>query len=104
MRKKLYFARTNAYDMLISDDGERRLVLTDNNAVDLNGVYREYEKDFNYRIDTEEPKKWEDIERALCWKYLVEAVEDDSSWEEYEEPVEKLIEDAEILAQIEKDL
>ena len=77
--KKLYFVRTNGYDMLVSDNGEVRRVLTDNNDVLL--------------CDVENPAE-----------YLKNVVQDDSSWEEYTETVEELTADAEILAEIEKDL
>ena len=67
--------------MLISDDGETRRVLTDNNEVLL--------------CDVKNPEE-----------YLQNIVEDDSSWEEYNETVEELTADAEteILAEIEKEL
>lgn len=77
--KKLYFVRTNGYDMLVSDNGEVRKVLTDNNDVLL--------------CDVENPAE-----------YLKNVVEDDSSWEEYTETVEELTADAEILAEIEREL
>lgn len=77
--KKLYFVRTNGYNMLVSDNGESRRVLTDNNDVLL--------------CDVENPAE-----------YLKNVVEDDSSWEEYTKTVEELTADAEILAEIEKDL
>lgn len=77
--KKLYFVRTNGYDMLVSDNGESRRVLTDNNDVLLCDVENHAE-------------------------YLKNVVEDDSSWEEYTETVEELTADAEILAEIEKEL
>lgn len=78
--KKLYFVRTNAYDMLVSDDGEIRRVLTDD--------------------DEEQMYKVEDYEAYL------QQVEDDSSWEEYEEPIEEFTEafDNEVLAVIEKEI
>lgn len=78
--KKVYFVRTNAYDMLVSDDGEIRRVLTDN--------------------DEEQLYKVEDYEVYL------QQVEDDSSWEEYEEPIEEFTEafDNEVLAVIEKEI
>lgn len=76
--KKLYFVKTNGFDMLVSDDGEFRRVLTDNNDVLL--------------CDVEDPAE-----------YLKNAVEDDSSWEVYEESIEELTADAEILAEIEKE-
>lgn len=76
--KKLYFVRTNGYDMLVSDNGEIRRVLTDNSDVLL--------------CDVENPEE-----------YLENVVEDDSSWEEYSETVEELTTDAEILAEIEKE-
>lgn len=76
--KKLYFVRTNGYDMLVSDNGEFRRVLTDNNDVLL--------------CDVENPEE-----------YLKNVVEDDSSWEMYDETVEELTADAEILAEIEKE-
>lgn len=78
--KKLYFIKTNGYDMLISDNGEERRVLTDNSTVCL--------------CDVENPEE-----------YLKTVVEDDSSWEEYSETVDELLDDeCEILAEIEKEL
>lgn len=101
--KKLYFVRTNGYDMLVSDNGEFRRVLTDNNDVLLCDVYEKYREEFE--MHTDEPStSWRDVERVLCWKYLVDIVEDDSSWEEHSETVEELTADAEILAEIEKEL
>lgn len=78
--KKIYFIRTNGCDMLVSDDGETRRVLTDN--------------------DDEQLYKVEDYEAYL------QQVEDDSSWEEYEEPIEEFTEvfDNEVLAVIEKEI
>lgn len=78
--KKLYFVRTNAYDMLVSDDGEIRRVLTDN--------------------DEEQLYKVKDYEAYL------QQVEDDSSWEEYEEPIESFTKafDNKVLAEIEKEI
>ena len=101
--KKLYFVRTNAYDALITDDGDVRRVLTEcDTAEDLSGVYEKYRNEFE--MHTEEPTDWKEAEKVLCWKYLVDAVEDDSSWEMYDETVEELTADAEILAEIEKEL
>lgn len=103
--KKLYFVRTNAYDALITDDGEIRRVLTEcdrDTNEDLSGIYEKYRNEFE--THTEEPANWKDVEKVLCWKYLIDEVEDDSSWEEYEETVEELTVDAEILAEIEKEL
>lgn len=78
--KKIYFIKTNGYDMLVSDDGETRRVLTDN--------------------DDEQLYKVEDYAAYL------QQVEDDSSWEEYEEPIEEFTEafDNEVLAVIEKEI
>lgn len=102
--KKLYFVRTNAYDALITDDGEiRRVLVEESNTEDLSGVYEKYRHEFE--MHTEEPEtSWKDVEKVLCWKYLVDVVEDDSSWEMYDETVEELTADAEILAEIEKEL
>ena len=78
--KKIYFIKTNGYGMLVSDDGETRRVLTDN--------------------DDEQLYKVEDYAAYL------QQVEDDSSWEEYEEPIEEFTEafDNEVLAVIEKEI
>lgn len=70
--KKVYFVRTNGYDMLVSDDGEIRRVLTDNDDVHLCNV--------------------EDYVAYL------HQVEDDSSWAEFENPITDFIDDNEILA------
>lgn len=76
----LYFVATNGYYMLISDNGELRRVLVDNNDVLL--------CDF---ADNAE-------------KYLLDVVEDDSSWEISEESAEQIIgeADGEVLAEIRK--
>lgn len=81
MKKKLYFVTTNAYDMLVSDDGETRRVLIDNSWANLR-MQRE-------RVD----------------EFLRE-VEDDSSWQEFAETVDELTDGAEIriLAEIETDI
>lgn len=81
MKKKLYFVTTNAYDMLVSDDGEIRRVLIDNSWANL----------------------YMQSERAS--EFLRE-VEDDSSWQEFAETVDELTNGAEIriLAEIETDI
>lgn len=81
MMKKLYFVKTNADSMLVSDDGEIRRVLNDNSAVLL--------------CDVEDPEA-----------FLLDEVEDDSSWEIFENPIEDFTEfaDNEVVAMIEKDL
>ena len=78
--KRLYFVSTNAYDMLISDDGDVRRVLVDNPLCNL----------------------YEQRERA---EDFLREVEDDSSWREFEETVDELTSDPEtkILAEIETD-
>ena len=73
--KKLYFVSTNAYDMLVSDDGEIRRVLVDNAACNLYSQ-RDRAEDF------------------------LREVEDDSSWTEYEETFDDLI-DAECIVRAE---
>lgn len=78
MNKKLYFVETNAYFMIISDDGYVRRVIS-NDCVNPN---------FDF-----EPLD------------LLKEVEDDSSWDIYDETVEELISnDCKILAMIEKEL
>lgn len=81
MKKKLYFVTTNAYDMLVSDDGETRRVLIDNPWCNL---YRQRK-------------------RA---NELLREVEDDSSWQEFEETVDELTdgEETRIIAEIETDI
>lgn len=81
MKKKLYFVSTNAYDVLVSDDGEIRRVLFDSIACRL------YEQ------------------RGRANEFLRE-VEDDSSWEEFAETVDELTDHPEtrILAEIETDI
>lgn len=66
--------------MLVSDDGETRRVLTDNDDEQL------------YKVENH--------------KAYLERVEDDSSWEEYGEPIEEFTEafDNEVLAVIEKEI
>lgn len=72
--RKLYLIDTQDYRFLMSDDGEFRRVLTDDKDPSM------------YDIDPID--------------YL-NAVEDDSSWEVYEETVEELLTEAEIVASIE---
>lgn len=81
MKKKLYFVTTNAYDMLISDDGETRRVLIDNSWANLH------------------------MQSERASEFLQE-VEDDSSWQEFAETVDELTNGAEIriLAEIETDI
>ena len=81
MKKKLYFVTTNAYDMVISDDGEVRRVLVDNPACNL---YRQRERANEF----------------------LQEVEDDSGWQEFAETVDELTDWAEtrILAEIETDI
>lgn len=78
--KKIYFIRTNAYDMLVSDDGEIRRALVDNDDEQL------------YKVENH--------------KAYLEQVEDDSSWEVFENPIEEFTEafDNEVLAVIEKEI
>ena len=71
--KKLYFVRTNAYDCIISDDGEIRRVGRD--------VFAGFD----------DPEA-----EALN---ILELVEDDTDWEEYAEEIDELIGDAEVLAE-----
>lgn len=71
--KKLYFVRTNAYDCIISDDGEIRRVGRD--------VFAGFD----------DPEA-----EALN---ILELVEDDTGWEEYAEEIDELIGDAEVLAE-----
>lgn len=81
MKKKLYFVTTNAYDMLVSDDGEIRRVLIDNSWGNLH------------------------MQRERANEFLRE-VEDDSSWQEFVETVDELTDGAEIriIAEIETDI
>lgn len=80
--KNLYFVTTNAYDMLISDDGETRRVLVDNAACNLYA------------------------QRDRAEEFLLNEVEDDSSWTEFEETVEELTagDEIEVLAKVEKNI
>lgn len=81
MKKKLYFVTTNAYDMLVSDDGEIRRVLIDNSWANL-------------RMQSERANEF------------LREVEDDSTWQEFAETVDELTNGAEIriLAEIETDI
>ena len=77
---KLYFVRTNAYDMIISDDGEIRRVI-DSTVCDI------YAGNSDVKC-----------ENALR---ILQSIEDDSSWDIYEESVEDLTRNCEVLAEIE---
>lgn len=74
MKRKIYLVDTNGYRFLLSDNGEIRRVLTDDKDPDM----------YDVPID----------------QYMA-AIEDDSSWEEYEESAEELLNGNEILAEIE---
>lgn len=76
--KKVYFVRTNGYDMLVSDDGEIRRVLTDNNDEHL------------YKVKDHVA-------------YL-QQIEDDSSWEEFENSISDFIDGNEVLAAADLDI
>lgn len=78
--KKLYYVVTNAYDMVISDDGDIRRALTDNPSCAV--------------CDN----------RDRAEKFLAE-IEDDSSWAEYSETVEELAsgDETRIIATCERD-
>lgn len=76
--KKLYYVRTNAYDMIVSDDGEVRRVFTGCVAPNFYAGFGE----------SSQGKARE----------ILEAVEDDSGWETFEETVEELTAESEILA------
>lgn len=72
---KLYFVKTNGYDMAISDNGNTRKVL----------------------VESEENPLCDHESSALDY---LKSITDDSSWETYEESVEELIADNKILAHI----
>lgn len=79
--KKLYFCRTNCYDMIVSVDNE-------NNA--------------RYLTETEEFPYMATEEEAL--HFLETAVEDDSSWETDLSPDEIFVDGVDIIAEIEKEI
>ncbi len=80
--KKLYFVVTNGYNMCVSDDGEVRRVIS-NECVPQGSSITEAE--------------------AIEW---LNTVEDDSSWECYEEPIDEFtrVFDNEVVASIESDI
>ena len=71
----LYFVRTNAYDCVVSDNGDARRVF------------------FNV------PYIHGDDQESEAVRFL-ESVEDDSCWEAYEESFDELLGDGEIIASI----
>lgn len=77
--KKVYYISTNAYDMVVSDDGEIRRVLADSSSFAV----------------------CDHLDRAA--EFLNE-IEDDSSWEELEETVEEILahDEVEIIAECER--
>lgn len=87
--KKLYFIKTNGYDMIVSVDEER------------NCRYLTETEEFPY-IAEDEPE--EQARKAL--EFLA-SVEDDSSWEDdctYYQIFEEFEDDIEIIAEIEKEI
>ena len=79
MTKTLYYVNTNGYDFLMTDDGETRRI--------LNNEFAQCPRDIN--------GNYENIDGFLA------AVEDDSSWEQFEETAEELTADCKIIKQIE---
>lgn len=103
---KLYFVKTNAYDMIISDDGEYRRVFT-NFTTDK--TYKE-DEDGNFHNfiiywtpdDGEVAFEYDeavDEEAESAYRAILATVEDDSSWEVFEESLEKLVENEEDVAE-----
>lgn len=87
--KKLYFIKTNGYNMVVSVDGEN------------NCRYLTETAEFPYIME-DEPE--EQARKAL---EFLESVEDDSSWEDdctYYQLFEEFEYDIEIIAEIEKEL
>ena len=87
--KKLYFVKTNGYNMLVSVDDE------------YNCRYLTETEDFPY-ITNDEPE----IQKEKALDFL-ETVEDDSGWEDdcsYDQIFEEFPDDIEIIAEIEKEL
>lgn len=78
---KMYYVRTNGFDMIVSDNGDVRRIYT--SFDDIKQATNDYE---NREAE------------ALA---ILENIEDDSSWEIFEETVEELTEGSEILAEIE---
>lgn len=77
---KYYYVRTNGMDMIVSDNGEARRVYT--SFADL-------------------PQATTDrYDRSSEAKAILLQIEDDSSWELFEESADELIADGEILAEI----
>ena len=81
--KKLYFISTNGYDMVVSDDGETRRALADSSSFAV----------CDHR------------DRAAAF---LNEIEDDSSWEEWEETIEEIVQthegqdEVEIIAECER--
>ncbi len=82
--KKLYYIRTNAYDFILSDDGEYRRVFH-GTVGSLHAGFDPYHKS---------------VDAALILSRINDDL-DDSGWELFEETVEELTEDCEILATVE---
>ena len=78
MKTTLYYISNDAYDFLMTDDGTTRRVLANEYGECPRDEYCEY-------IDLDG---------------FMNAVEDDSSWDEYSESAEELIGDDEIVAKI----
>ena len=75
--KRLYFVETSGGKMVVSDDGETRRILFDGN---------------------------ENLFVVKDHEAYLKQIEDDSSWEAYEEPIDELLgEDYIVLAKIETD-
>lgn len=88
MIKKVYFLKTDGYNMLVSVDEKK------------NCRYLTETSDFPYLLGMEDDKQ----KQAAVMQFL-ESVEDDSSWEDdcsYFQIFEEFQEDIEILGEVEK--
>ena len=77
---KMYYVSTNGYDMIVADHGDHRRVINEYDLMKCGITPATTEEE---AVD------------------ILSGIEDDSSWDLYDETVEELTEDAEIIAELE---
>lgn len=96
--KRLYFVKTNAYDMLVTVEGSEVRYLIENE-------YTNFPKEKDYGFQDDFMVKLTEYEKAVK-EYLINEVEDNSSWEtdvSLEEMFD-IMDVCEIVAEIEKEI
>lgn len=97
--KKIYFVKTNAYDMIVTIDKEKNVKYL------IENEYTNFPKEKDFIFDEEFMVKSTPYENGVK-EYLINEVEDDSSWENDVniEDMFEIMDVSEIVAEIEKEI